>query len=110
MLYSTQAMAGTRGNRSAIPRLSPSAMSAICWAAKAASAELKAEKNAPATAVPVRVMVVVVGDLGRFKEVGLMRGFEGLLEVMHLALSMAMVVERVAAIGGCCGGGGGGCC
>ncbi|CAL9056435.1 unnamed protein product [Musa banksii] len=30
MLYSTQRTAGTRGMRSARPRLSPSAMSAIC--------------------------------------------------------------------------------
>ncbi len=47
-------MAGMSGSKSARPRLSPSAISAICWAAKAASQELKVEKIAPAMAVPVR--------------------------------------------------------
>lgn len=113
MLYNTQAMAGTSGNKSAIPRLSPSAMSAICCAAKAGSHELKVEKIAPAMAVPAMEMVAVAGfevvrDLGRFwtarMEICLVGiGFKGL---MHLALSIAMVVESVAAIGG--GGGGGG--
>ena len=108
MLYSTQAMAGTRGKRRAIPRLSPSAMSAICCTAKAGSHEFKVEKMAPAMAVPVREMVAgfeEVRDLGRFwtemREMGLLGvGLEGSAEVMHLALSMAMVVDRVAAIGG----------
>ena len=54
MLKSTQAMAGIRGSNSARPRLSPSAISAICWAAKAASQELRVEKMAPAMAVLVR--------------------------------------------------------
>lgn len=54
MLKRTQAMAGIMGSNSAMPRLSPSAISAICWAAKAASQELKVEKMAPAMAVPVR--------------------------------------------------------
>lgn len=51
MLKSTQAMAGTRGSKRARPRLSPSAITAICWAAKAGSDELKVEKIAPAMAV-----------------------------------------------------------
>lgn len=111
MLYNTQAMAGTSGNKRAIPRLSPSAMSAICCAAKAGSHELKVEKIAPAMAVPAMEMVAVAGfevvrDLGRFwtarMEICLVGiGFKGL---MHLTLSIAMVVDSVAAIGG--GGGG----
>lgn len=67
------------------------------------------EKIAPAMAVPATEMVAgfeVVRDLGRFWtariEICLLGiGFKGL---MHLALSIAMVVDRVAAIGG-----GGGC-
>lgn len=52
MLNKTHAMAGIRGSKRAKPRLSPSAaISAICWAAKAGSDELKAEKTAPAMAV-----------------------------------------------------------
>ncbi|MFS7943915.1 hypothetical protein Hanom_Chr06g00505861 [Helianthus anomalus] len=103
MLYNTHAMAGTSGNKSAIPRLSPSAISAICCAAKAGSHALNVEKTAPAMAVPVREMLVgfdKVRDFGRFwrerREMGLLgSGFEGLL-----VLSMAMVVDSVAAIGG----------
>lgn len=99
-------MAGTKGNKSAIPRLSPSAISAICWAAKAGSHELKVEKIAPAIAVPVKVILAcaeVVSDLGSVwrvrREMGLFgSGFDGLLDVMHLALSMAIVVDSVAAI------------
>ena len=53
-------MAGIMGSNSAMPRLSPSAISAICWAAKAASQELNVEKMAPAMAVPVR-------EVGRFR-------------------------------------------
>ena len=42
------------GIRSASPRLSfPSARSAICWAAKAASVELREEKTAAAMALTV---------------------------------------------------------
>ncbi|PWA41070.1 hypothetical protein CTI12_AA556770 [Artemisia annua] len=99
-------MAGTKGNKSAIPRLSPSAISAICWAAKAGSHELKVENIAPAIAVPVKVILAcaeVVSDLGSVwrvrREMGLFgSGFDGLLDVMHLALSMAIVVDSVAAI------------
>lgn len=43
-------MAALIGNRRARPLLSPSAMSAICCAAKAASEELRVEKIAPAIA------------------------------------------------------------
>ncbi|KAA8529680.1 hypothetical protein F0562_034220 [Nyssa sinensis] len=78
MLKSTQAMAGIMGNKRARPRLSPSAISAICCAAKAGSQELKVEKMAPAMAVPASE---VVSD-----------GFE-----VHLALSIA-IVAMVAAI------------
>ena len=52
MLNSTHAMAGIIGIKSANPRLSPSAISAICWAAKAASQLLRVENKAPAIAVP----------------------------------------------------------
>ncbi|KAI3753173.1 hypothetical protein L2E82_25219 [Cichorium intybus] len=61
------AIAGTRGKRRAILRLSPSAMLAICYTAKVGSHEFKEEKIAPAMAVPVREMVAgfeVVRDLG----------------------------------------------
>lgn len=51
MLKRTQATAGMIGSRRARPRLSPSAISAICCAARAASQELKVEKIAPAIAV-----------------------------------------------------------
>lgn len=53
MLNKTQAIAGIIGNSRARPRLSlPSAMTAICCTAMAGSHELKAEKTAPAMAVP----------------------------------------------------------
>lgn len=103
-------MAGTRGNRSAIPRLSPpSAISASCWAAKAGSDRDKVEKIAPAMAVPVRGIVMgfdeVVRGLGVMREMGFVgRGLDGLLEVMDLVLSMAMVVDSVAAIAAAAGG------
>ena len=45
-------MAGIIGNNSARPRLSPSAISAICCAAKAGSQLPRVEKMAPAIAVP----------------------------------------------------------
>ncbi|MFS8030693.1 hypothetical protein Hanom_Chr17g01537071 [Helianthus anomalus] len=91
-------MAGTRGRRRAMPRLSPSAMSASCWAAKAASEELRVAKMAPAMVVPVKERVVGCFEVVR---VGREMGLVSLEDVMHLALSMAMVVDRVAAIGGC---------
>lgn len=92
-------MAGTRGSKSAIPRLSPSAISASCWAAKAGSDELKVEKIAPAMAVPVREMVVGFDrDFGRCLMEMREMGFVGLVLVMLLVLSNAMVVESVAAI------------
>ncbi len=51
-------MAGIMGNKSARPRLSPSAISAICCAAKAASQLPRDEKMAPAIAVPAMGMEV----------------------------------------------------
>lgn len=46
-------MAGMMGSSSASPRLSPpSAISAICWAAMAASQVLSPAKKAPAVAAP----------------------------------------------------------
>ena len=98
-------MAGMIGRRSARPRLSPSAMSAICWAAMAGSHEVRVAKMAPARAVLDRgdglemvrpfgrfwmerreVQVVVVGSF----VVGL-DGLWVLGVVKHLALSMAIV-------------------
>lgn len=100
MLNRTQATAGMSGSKRATPRLSPSARSAICWAAKAASPELSVEKIAPAMAVPAREDLSGIGRLGR--EMSLV-GFEGrsgiLLGVKHLALRIAMVAI-VAAIEG----------
>ncbi|KAJ0432064.1 hypothetical protein HanIR_Chr17g0855201 [Helianthus annuus] len=93
-------MAGTRGRRRAMPRLSPSAMSASCWAAKAASEELRVAKMAPAMVVPVKERVVGCFEVVRVWMVGREMGLVSLEDVMHLALSMAMVVDRVAAIGG----------
>lgn len=54
MLNKTQAKAGIKGNKRASPRLSPSAIWAICWAAKAESDEARVEKKAPARAALVR--------------------------------------------------------
>eukprot|EP00928_Gymnodinium_smaydae_P016967 TRINITY_DN16446_c0_g1_i1.p2 TRINITY_DN16446_c0_g1~~TRINITY_DN16446_c0_g1_i1.p2 ORF type:complete len:112 (+),score=14.80 TRINITY_DN16446_c0_g1_i1:343-678(+) len=104
------------GSRSASPRLSPSAISAICCAAKAASQELKVEKIVPAMAVPVSEVnddkfkvsngFETVRPLGRFwkerTETGFMVAFVGLsllggLMLEHLALRIAIVV-MVAAI------------
>lgn len=64
MLNRTQAIAGIIGNNSANPRLSPSAISAICCAAKAALQFPRVEKIAPASAVPaieVESLVLSVG-------------------------------------------------
>lgn len=108
-------MAGMMGRRSAKPRLSSAAISAICWAAKAASHELKVEKIAPASAVPVSgfdkiescEVFDVVRPLGRFCTERREMGFAGFgelktlgeLEVLkQLALSTAIVVAMVAAI------------
>ncbi|WP_411025877.1 hypothetical protein, partial [Salmonella sp. s57402] len=92
-------MAGIKGNKSASPRLSPSAISAICWAAKAESEELRAEKKAPARAVFVR------GDerVRPFERFWVERrgmGFDGFgleLGVRALGLRIA-IVAMVAAI------------
>jgi len=72
MLNKTQAIAGIIGSNSARPRLSlPSAITAICCTAMAGSHELKAEKTAPARAVPARDAELCDGfeaarPLGRF--------------------------------------------
>ncbi|KAL6969341.1 hypothetical protein U1Q18_029057 [Sarracenia purpurea var. burkii] len=122
MLNSTHAIAGMIGSKRASPRLSPSAMSAICCAAKAASHELKAEKMAPATAVPAAsegggvefsngFEVVRVRPFGRFWREKRVMGFDGGLEiglgvlgelvVMHLGLRMAIddIVAAILSIG-----------
>jgi len=106
-------MAGMSGSKSAIPRLSPSAISAICCAAKAGSHELKVVKIAPAIAVPVRTVLSagfeMVRPFGRFsierRETGFVDGLGGLIFLMelmlkHLALSIA-IVAMVAAIYSC---------
>lgn len=103
-------MAGMMGSSSARPRLSPSAISAICCAAKAGSQELKVEKMAPAIAVPASDGVV--RPFGRFcmerREVGNFVGVvfgrmavlgELLLMLKHLALSMAIVAMVAAIVG-----------
>lgn len=60
-------MAGINGNSSASPRLSPSAISAICDAAKAASQFASEENIAPAMAVPaVEVETLEVIPFGKF--------------------------------------------
>jgi len=107
-------MAGMMGIRRAMPRLSPSAMSAICCAAKAASVELRVEKIAPAIAAAVPGLEMWGGleidkPLGRLwrerRESGFtpdcFKGlFGGELMPKHLALRMAM--EAIVAIGDCC--------
>ena len=115
MLNRTHAMAGIRGSKRAIPRLSPSAaISAICWAAKAGSDELRAEKTAPAMAVLERKVDKLecpldfdeISPFGRFwrerREMGLGISFGVLwflveLMLVHLTLSTA-IVAMVAAI------------
>lgn len=110
MLNSTQAMAGMIGSNSANPRLSPSAISAICCAAKAASHELRVEKIAPAMAVPAASDDESVGfdetvrPFGRFcmesGEVGFVAPglmlLLGELMLKHLALSTAVVAIAAA--------------
>lgn len=69
-------------------------MSAICWAAKAASPELNVEKIAPAMAVPAREVLI-----GR--EMGVVGfEFEGMMGVLlrekHLGLRIAMVAIDAA--------------
>lgn len=113
MLKRTQAIAGIMGSNRASPRLSPSAISAICCAAKAGSHELKVEKIAPAMALPAsedgRFELLagfeMVRPLGRFcmerREKGFGVGFVGLLilvELMlrHFALSIAIVATLAA--------------
>lgn len=116
MLNNTQTMAGTIGNNSASPRLSPSAISAICCAAKAASHELKVEKIAPAMVVPASAAVFSAGlemvrPFGRFcmekREVGLVVGLLWLMSLVvvmlkHLALRTAIVAIVAAIDGGLC--------
>lgn len=103
-------MAGIMGSKSAKPRLSPSAaISAICWAAKAGSHELKVEKMAPAIAVLARAVLLVgfeiVKPLGRScmerREMGFVDGLFWLMflvELMlkHLAFNIAIVAIAVA--------------
>lgn len=108
-------MAGTIGSNRAKPRLSPpSASSAICCAAMAASHELRVENIAPAMAVPASDEVVNCGPVrgfGRFwREMGSFVELElrlllinwGLGDdeelMMHLAFSIAIVAMVVAAI------------
>nr|KYP67588.1 hypothetical protein KK1_023933 [Cajanus cajan] len=97
MLKSTHAMAGIMGSSSASPRLSsPSAMAAICWAAKAPSQLPRAEKTAPAIAVEVDSFGSgrVVGFDGMSLGLGLGLGS---LVLRHFALIVAMA-DIVAAI------------
>lgn len=98
MLNRTQPIAGIIGSNNAKPRLSPSAMSASCWAAKAASDEARVAKIAPATAVLERLG----GKLGfeRDSPFGMGRregdfgvGFVDLGDLrMHLGLRIAIEV------------------
>lgn len=108
-------MAGMMGSSSASPRLSPSAMSAICCRARAVSQQAKEEKIAPAKVVPRRtagseLCWVVAAEVARpfgsfcreWREMGFFNGFgglsiDGVLVAKHLALSTAMV-GMVAAI------------
>lgn len=117
ILNSTHAMAGMMGSSSASPRLSPpSAISAICWAAMAASQVLRPAKKAPVMAGPAheadRVRLSGLEDsrpFGRFwmdrRKMGLVVGLQGfrvlgeLLELKHFALRMA-IDAMVAAIDG----------
>lgn len=108
MLYSTQSSAGTNGIKSASPRLSPSAKSASCCAAKAGSAAEREEKIRPA----VRAAVVRGGDglvarplgevaTGRKENigfVGLMSTF--LVQKYRVLRIVAIDVAMVAAIDG----------
>eukprot|EP00262_Sarcandra_glabra_P001239 TRINITY_DN1126_c0_g1_i1.p2 TRINITY_DN1126_c0_g1~~TRINITY_DN1126_c0_g1_i1.p2 ORF type:complete len:123 (-),score=27.18 TRINITY_DN1126_c0_g1_i1:67-435(-) len=100
-------MAGMMGMRSAIPRLSPAAISAICWAAKAASQQLREAKKDPAIAGPVSEDrsklsedLEVERPMERFwgerREMGFGVGLDGLkwlgeLMLKHLTLRMAIV-------------------
>lgn len=105
-------MAGIMGSNRASPRLSPSAMSAICWAAIAGSTEPKVENMAPAIAAPANdglglegsLSLGVIRPFGRFLMEKREMGLDGLVEVAlwalrpkHLAFSTAMVAI-VAAI------------
>eukprot|EP00268_Persea_americana_P008991 TRINITY_DN1353_c0_g1_i1.p2 TRINITY_DN1353_c0_g1~~TRINITY_DN1353_c0_g1_i1.p2 ORF type:complete len:153 (+),score=29.22 TRINITY_DN1353_c0_g1_i1:573-1031(+) len=112
-------MAGIMGRRSARPRLSPSAISAICCTAKAESQLLREVKMAPAMAgaksddgFELSLGLEVVRPLGRFwserREIGLMVGLDGLtwlgeLMLKHLALSMAIVTMVAMDAAGVCG-------
>jgi hypothetical protein len=112
ILKSIQAKAGMIGSKRAKPRLSPapSARSAICWAAKAASQELRVEKMAPAMAVEASVdggLVKVVSGFGRemagsFEDLGLavnkVLGVADVDEEEILALIIAIVAIVVAPI------------
>ena len=75
MLKSTHPIAGTIGRSRASPRLSlppAAASSAIWWAAKAGSEQLRVEKTAPARAVLVTARETVgFGGVGR-----VMKGFD----------------------------------
>lgn len=90
MLNRTHPRAGTMGSKRASPRLSPWAISAICWAAKAGSTEPSVEKMAPAMAAPARVdgpelglaILGVAWPLGRGKRE---MGFAGLGDSHSLA-------------------------
>ena len=103
-------MAGMMGRRRARPRLSPSAISATCWAAMAGLHELNVEKTAPARAVERLGLCgggfEVVRAFGRVsierRVVGFVVGggsLGGLVVVVKLGLSMAIVVAMVVAIG-----------
>ncbi|WVZ09030.1 hypothetical protein V8G54_022376 [Vigna mungo] len=108
MLNSTHAKAGTTGSNSASPRLSPSAIWAICDAAKAASQYPRVEKTAPAIAVPAMedvvadkvALTVEVRPFGRLRWEKRERvGFEGgSWSFRLLVFTMAMVAAMVAAI------------
>jgi hypothetical protein len=108
-------MAGINGNKSAKPRLSddPSAISAICCAAKAASQVESVENIAPASAVPAMevdslMFPVVAIPFGRrflreMREVGFVMSLFGLwnfgelvvFKDFELIMVIAMMVDAI---------------
>lgn len=112
-------MAGIMGRRRARPRLSPSAISAICCTAKAESQLLRDVKMAPAKADPNNEDEFTwsrdlegVRPLGRFwsesREIGFMVGLEGMtwfgeFMLKHLRSSMAIVDIVAMDVVGCMG-------
>lgn len=89
-----------------MPRLSPSAISASCWAARAGLVVERVAKMAPAMADPVTAALFCGAagrpDLGRLRReiclVGLGELAFFVFVLKHLALSIAIDVAIVAAI------------